>query len=68
MIARLKIGELKNLVFPLGARSELWGASHFCNEYKYSNAKSSFFRYQSETNLASESQFENPVFAKSPDM
>ena len=44
------------------------GASHFCNEYKYSNAKLSFFRYHSETNLAFESQFEYPIFAKSPDM
>ena len=44
------------------------GASHFCNEYKYSNAKLSFFRYQSLTNLASESQFENPIYAKNPDM
>ena len=37
---------------------DLSGASHFCNEYKYLNAKPSFFRYQSETVLALESNLE----------
>ncbi len=50
---------------PLNSRDRVaTGASHFCNEYKYSNSKLSFFRYQSETNLASESQLKTLFLLK----